>query len=118
GGERQISQRGANAGKLAYADIDLPNITNEEASRIKDKIDALMPSIKGVDIELGGEVFADFEAPSSEALGLAFAVVILLLAFGSVLAMGLPVGVALAGIAVGSIVAGFLSHVVSAPDFA
>src|SRR4051794_38671019 len=117
-GERQISQLGATAGKLAFADVELPNITNEQASKIKDKIDALTPHIDGVDIELGGEVFADFQAPSSEALGLAFAVVILLLAFGSVLAMGLPVGVALAGIAVGSIVAGLLSHLVAAPDFA
>ena len=45
--------------------------------------------------------FAEFEAPSSEVLGLAFAIVILILAFGSVLAMGLPIGVALAGIGVG-----------------
>ncbi|MBV9953313.1 MAG: MMPL family transporter [Acidimicrobiia bacterium] len=118
GGERQTSQRGATAGKLAFADVELPNITNEQASKIRDKINARTPHIEGVDIELGGEVFADFQAPSSEALGLAFAVVILLLAFGSVLAMGLPVGVALAGIAVGSIVAGLLSHLVAAPDFA
>jgi RND superfamily putative drug exporter len=118
GGERQISQRGATAGKLAFADVDLPNITNEQAKKIKDKIDARTPHIEGVDIELGGQVFSDFEAPSSEALGLAFAVVILLLAFGSVLAMGLPVGVALAGIAFGSIIAGLLSHFVAAPDFA
>ena len=33
-----------------------------------------------------------FEPPSSEVLGLAFAIIILILAFGSVLAMGLPVG--------------------------
>ena len=35
-------------------------------------------------------------------LGLAFAIVILILAFGSVLAMGLPVGVALFGIGIGT----------------
>lgn len=118
GGERQISQLGPHAGKIAYADVELPNITDNEAQDIKDQINDLAPTIKGVEIELGGQIFSDFEAPSSEALGLAFAVVILLLAFGSVLAMGLPVGVALAGIAVGSIVAGFLSHVVTPPAFA
>ena len=118
GGERQISQRGALAGKIAYADVELPNITLEEALEIKKDIDAVTPSIEGTDIELGGQVFAEFEAPSSEALGLAFAVVILLLAFGSVLAMGLPIGVALAGIGVGTIVAGFLSHFFNPPDFA
>ena len=46
-------------------------------------------------IELGGHIFAEFEPPSSELLGLAFAIVILIVAFGSVLAMGLPIGVAL-----------------------
>jgi RND superfamily putative drug exporter len=118
GRERQISQRGDLAGKIAYADVELPNITFEEAQEIKKDIDAVTPSIKGVDIELGGQIFSEFEAPSSEALGLGFAVVILLLAFGSVLAMGLPIGVALAGIGVGTIVAGFLSHIFSPPDFA
>src|SRR5690606_26108179 len=65
-----------------------------------------------------GRVFADFEPPSSEVLGLAFAIVILILAFGSVLAMGLPVGVALAGVGMGTVLAGLLSHVVTVPEFA
>ncbi len=56
--------------------------------------------------------------PSSELLGLAFAIIVLIFAFGSVLAMGLPVGIALAGIGLGTILAGFLSHVLSIPDFA
>src|SRR5690606_941304 len=34
------------------------------------------------------------------------------------LAMGLPIGVALFGIGAGTVVAGFLSHLVSPPDFA
>ena len=56
----------------------------------------------GCEIELGGFIFAEFEQPSSEVLGLAFAIVILIVAFGSVLAMGLPVGVALFGIGIGT----------------
>ena len=55
--------------------------------------------------------------PSSEALGLGFAIIILIIAFGSVLAMGLPIGVALAGIVSGSILTGLLSQVVDMPDF-
>ena len=77
-----------------------------------------MPEIDGVQIEIGGQIFAEFEVPSSELLGLAFAMIVLILAFGSVLAMGLPVGIALAGIGVGTILAGFLSNVLSIPDFA
>ena len=60
------------------------------------------PGIDGVRVEYGGDMFNEFEPPSSELLGLAFAIVILILAFGSVLAMGLPIGVALGGIGVGS----------------
>ena len=55
-----------------------------------------MPEIDGVEIEVGGQAFAEFEVPSSEALGISFAIIILIIAFGSVLAMGLPIGVALA----------------------
>ena len=46
--------------------------------------------------ELGGGVFNSVKAPSSELLGVAFAIMILVIAFGSVLAMGLPLGVAAA----------------------
>ena len=73
----------------------------------------LPKDLEGVEIELGGGIFADFEAPSSEAIGVGFAIIILVLAFGSVLAMGLPISVALAGIGVGSVLVGFSSM----PDF-
>ncbi|HVF13093.1 MAG TPA: MMPL family transporter, partial [Acidimicrobiales bacterium] len=72
----------------------------------------------GVQIELGGAILAEFEPPESELLGLAFAIVILILAFGSVLAMGLPVGTTLAGIGAGTVIVALLSHVVTIPDFA
>ncbi|MEM1332005.1 MAG: MMPL family transporter, partial [Actinomycetota bacterium] len=52
-------------------------------------------------IEIGGQALAEFEPPESELIGLSFAVVILILAFGSVLAMGLPIGVALFGVGIG-----------------
>src|SRR5690606_27268531 len=60
----------------------------------------------------------EFEPPESELLGLAFAIVILILAFGSVLAMGLPVGTAVAGIGLGAALVTLLSNVVSMPAFA
>ena len=40
---------------------------------------------------------------------------ILVVAFGSVLAMGLPIGVALAGIIVGSMIATILSNIFRCP---
>jgi putative drug exporter of the RND superfamily len=119
-GAQQIARQGDQAGKIAYASIELPSdSTQEEATHVAKEIRADLPGdLAGVDVQLGGEIFADFEAPSSEAIGIGFAIVILILAFGSVLAMGLPIGVALAGIGIGTVLAGFLGHLVAMPDFA
>jgi putative drug exporter of the RND superfamily len=118
GNEDQISSAGADAGRIAYAEFEAPSdATFEETVAIGDDIRAAMPEADGLRIELGGQAFAEFEVPSSEALGLGFAIIILIIAFGSVLAMGLPIGVALAGIASGSIITGVLSQVVDMPDF-
>jgi RND superfamily putative drug exporter len=115
GGERQISQ----SGDIAFAGIEAPfDASFEETAEVGRQIRELIPNVDGVEVELGGAAFAEFEVPSSEVLGIGFAIIILIIAFGSVLAMGLPIGVALAGIFSGSIIAGLLSHVVSMPDFA
>jgi putative drug exporter of the RND superfamily len=118
GNERQISTQGDEAGRIAYAEFEAPSdATFEETVAIGDDIRAAMPDVDGLRIELGGSAFAEFEVPSSEALGIGFAIIILIIAFGSVLAMGLPIGVALAGIVSGSIITGLLSQVVDMPDF-
>jgi RND superfamily putative drug exporter len=119
GGGQQISSHGGAAGKIAYANVELPNdIPLSRAGDIRDQILAEAPHLDGVDMELGGFVFAKFEQPSSEVLGIAFAIVILIAAFGSVLAMGLPVGVALFGIGIGSAIITLLSNVFTVPNFA
>ena len=74
--------------------------------------------VDGLRVELGGFLFAEFEQPSAELFGLAFAIVILIVAFGSVLAMGLPVGVALFGIGLGGAFVILASHLMEVPDFA
>jgi RND superfamily putative drug exporter len=119
GGERQIAFQGDEAGRIAYANIELPDdIDFTRAGEIRDEILERAPDIDGLRIELGGFVFAEFEEPSSELIGLAFAIVILIVAFGSVLAMGLPVGVALFGIGLGTAIISLLSNVLAVPDFA
>jgi putative drug exporter of the RND superfamily len=119
GGQRQIANQGDAAGTIAYATIEFP--ADASQGDLKDtagKIEDLAPSIAGVDIEYGGQGFASVEAPSSELLGLGFAVIILTLAFGSVLATGLPIGTALAGIGAGTVALTLLSNVFTMPDFA
>jgi putative drug exporter of the RND superfamily len=118
GGETQIARDGPDAGRIAYAEVEVPDEADQaDAERLSGEIERRLPVIDGVRIELGGEVFAEFEPPNAELLGLAFAIFILVLAFGSVLAMGLPIGVALAGIGVGSSIVVVLSNVVTMPDF-
>src|SRR5688572_9067866 len=119
GGERQISSEGDEAGQIAFANIEMPDdIEFPRAGEIRDEILREAPEIEGVQMELGGFIFAEFEEPQSEVIGLAFAIVILILAFGSVLAMGLPVGVALFGIGIGTALITLLSNVLSVPEFA
>jgi hypothetical protein len=69
-------------------------------------------------VEVGGQALGEFEPPKSELIGLGFAIVILILSFGSVLAMGLPIGVALFGVGIGAGLITLLSNVISVPDFA
>jgi putative drug exporter of the RND superfamily len=119
GGERQISTEGAAPGTIAFANVYLPeDIEFADVPDIVDEMEELEPQVDGLDIKLGGYLFAEFDEPSSELFGLAFAVIILIAAFGSVLAMGLPVGVALFGIGIGSAIVIFVSHLMQVPDFA
>jgi RND superfamily putative drug exporter len=117
-GQQQISAAGSEAGKIAYAQIGISRDTTLElAGEISDELQELMPDIEGLQVEIGGQIFAEFVVPSSELLGIAFAIIVLILSFGSVLAMGLPIGIALAGIGLGFSLAGLLSNVISIPDF-
>ncbi len=118
-GANQITNRPGHQGDIGYAVVELdPDITFENATEISKAIKEALPTIDGVQVELGGAIFGEFEPPNSELLGVAFAMVILVLAFGSVLAMGLPIAVALAGIGIGTITVGLLSSVITIPDFA
>ncbi|MGE0304927.1 MAG: MMPL family transporter [Acidimicrobiia bacterium] len=116
-GASHIAQIPAVAGKIAYADvvtdIDVPI---EQFKDLLADAQKATPTIDGLTVELGGDVFRKFEAPSSEVFGLVFAIFILLLAFGSVLAMGLPIGVALFGIGSGIGVIGLTAHLTAMPD--
>ncbi len=119
GAEFQIANRDDAAGRIAYATVYLPeDIDFTRAAEIGDELRRLTPELDGLRVELGGFLFAEFEQPSAELFGLAFAIVILVVAFGSVLAMGLPVGVALFGIGLGGAFVILASHLLEVPDFA
>ncbi len=115
---QQIAPSGEHAGTLAFATVQLPSGINwSDALDYADVIRAEAPQIDGVEVRLGGQVFAEFAPPESEVLGIGFAIVILILAFGSVLAMGLPIGMAVGGIAAGVAVVGLVSNLHAMPEF-
>jgi RND superfamily putative drug exporter len=111
----QISQ----SGTIAFAALDIAITTQGEALAISEEIQHLDDDINvpGLQIEYGGNVFAEFELPASEAYGLLAAMIILVLAFGSILAMGLPIGTALVGLGVGASLVILASNVLPMPDF-
>ena len=107
------------AGTTGFASLDVSLRSQSELLSLSEEIQDMGKEVKidGLTIEYGGNIFAGFEMPASELYGLLAAMVILVLAFGSVLAMGLPIGTALIGLGVGSSLAIILSHVVPMPDF-
>jgi putative drug exporter of the RND superfamily len=87
-------------------------------------IEALMErttaaSGNGLQVELGGWAvqYAEQGSAGKEGIGLVAALVILLLAFGSLLAAGIPIMLALVGLGVGSGVAMLVAHVVDIPEW-
>jgi putative drug exporter of the RND superfamily len=72
-------------------------------------------------IEAGGDLFFTFEetaAASGELIGIIAAMVILLIAFGSIIAMGLPIGIALIGLAVGVSSMALVTRIIDIPSWA
>src|SRR6185503_15621848 len=72
----------------------------------------------GVSVELTGAL-AELgqQDASSELIGVGVAIIVLLIAFGSVVAMGLPIVTALLGIFVGAAAVGALTAVMDVSEF-
>ena len=117
GGADQLSANG----RIGYADVNL-NVDNDDlAPATEEQLNELVTAANGDGLQVEGSGGPFGEGPelgSTELLGVGAAIIILLLAFGSLLAMGLPIMTALFGIGVGFAVVGLLSHVASVPDFA
>jgi RND superfamily putative drug exporter len=75
----------------------------------------------GVQVEAGGQLGTKISKPetkTSEIVGLAAAMLILVLVFGTVTAMALPIAAAIFGLVVGLSLVSLLGHVVDVPDVA
>ena len=118
GGAAQVSEDGT----TAYADVALDMTVNEytpaQATALVEPI--LAEGDSSLQVEVGGPVAALSQtAPvGSEVIGLAAAAIILLVTFGSVVAMGLPLITALFGLGVAMALGEVLRRVVDVPDWA
>ncbi len=120
GGAAAISKDG----EIAYATVQYDTTTDKlEKDDIK-KLVAIgrAADSDGLQVEVGGapieEVRSEEEGDSSFAIGLLAAVVILLLTFGSVVAMGLPLLTALFALGVGLSLVTLGTHVFDTAEFA
>ena len=116
GGERQVSSDG----KTAYAEVQFDLQSNDIPLSAIDTIVSEAHAVKtpGVRVELGGTMFETAKPGPSELFGIIAAIVILLVAFGSLIAMGLPIMTALFGIGIGLAVLELFANVLTVPDFA
>ena len=110
----------AQGGKIAYAeilfDVRANDVPLDLASNMRTVAkDANSPRLQ---VELGGSMFTEQTQPASEVIGILAAVVILLIAFGSLLAMGMPIMTALFGIGIGLAFVNLLARVLDVPSFA
>jgi RND superfamily putative drug exporter len=118
GGQSQISSDG----HIAYAGVQFDEQTVDLSKvairRVIDTAEAARTP--GVEVQLGGQPVEFVLAPtpgSTEFIGVSAAIVILLIAFGSAIAMGLPIVTALFGIGISYAVVALVSHGLVVPTF-
>jgi RND superfamily putative drug exporter len=103
------------AGNLGYATIQYDKPANDVK---KENAEALIALVErsggnGLTVEVGGSVASVGEGGdlgSAELIGIAVAIVIMLLMFGSIIATGLPIITALIGVVIGTMVAMLMTN--------
>jgi putative drug exporter of the RND superfamily len=109
---------------VAFAELNLSDRGDAQYDQAAAEARAIVedfagtPRLPDTQVELGGELFIEDAEFSTEGIGVVAAAVILLIAFGSVLAMGLPLITALFGIGTGVAVVGLAAQVMTMPTFA
>jgi RND superfamily putative drug exporter len=109
-------------GQIAFATVVFDEKANLLPKSAPEKVVSVARAAArpGLQVELGGQAIEATEQAGfglSTAVGLLAAIVVLLLTFGSVVAMGLPIATALAGLGTGLGAIALFTHVVDTPDF-
>ncbi len=109
-------------GKIAFATVVFDEKANLLPTSAPERVIKVARAAiePGLDVELGGQAIEATKKPGfgiSTAVGLLAAIIVLLLTFGSVLAMGLPIVTALLGLGTGLGAIALFTHVVDTPNF-
>jgi RND superfamily putative drug exporter len=114
--EGSLSKDGRTGSVAVILNVGPADLTNDEANAVDD---AAAPARKaGLETAVGGYAGQELSKPHteySEVIGLTAAVVILLFAFGTVVAMGMPIATAIIGLATGLSLISLLGRVVEVP---
>jgi RND superfamily putative drug exporter len=118
GGGKAVSRDGT----IAFATVTFDKRANDLAPTDVKRVIATAQAARapGLDVELGGQGIEQAQQPSfgfASAVGLLAAIVVLLITFGSFVAMGLPILTALFGLGTGVGLIALGSHVIDMPDF-
>jgi RND superfamily putative drug exporter len=112
----------SNDGNIGFAVVQFDNTSNHLPSAAVKRVIHVAREFNapGFEVSLGGNPISNVvtAAPgSSTGIGVVAAMIIMLIAFGSVVAMGLPIITALAGVGIGFGLVGLLSHFLTVPTF-
>jgi RND superfamily putative drug exporter len=110
-------------GRIAFATVNFDQRANVVPKAAVERVISLAKSAgsQQLEVQLGGQAIQQAEKVSlgaTTAVGLVAAMVVLLITFGSALAMGLPILTALLGLGTAIGLAGLASQVITTPDFA
>jgi RND superfamily putative drug exporter len=120
GGAGAVSDDGEIAYATAQFNVTTDKLNDDEVKKIMETAQAAGGD--GLQVEVGGspaeEVRSEEEESGSEMIGVLAAIVVLLISFGSVVAMGLPILTALFALGVGVSVITLFTHVFNTAEFA
>jgi RND superfamily putative drug exporter len=110
-------------GRIAFATVNFDERANDLPKSSIDRVISLAQGVRSSDlqVELGGQAIETAQQPAfgfTTAIGVLAAIVVLLITFGSLVAMGLPIVTALLGLGTGVGLIAFGSQVLDMPDFA
>jgi RND superfamily putative drug exporter len=110
------------SGKIGFATVEFDQLASQIPKAAIDRVITTATSARSsaLQVELGGQAIEQAQQTSlgfATGVGLAAAMIVLLISFGSLLAMGLPIVTALFGLGAGLGVIGLGSHLVDMVDF-